>query len=785
MSCKECPYASKRTVENIIRPGSIAFVGESPGKTEVQQGEPFVGESGQLLEALLVGVGLKKEDVSLLNACRCMLDKTNIKEANTALKRCKEYLLRDLEKAKPPIIVALGDVAMGQLTGRKGISKQRGRLIQAGGYTILPTFHPSFLLRRGARSKDASLFRSVLADIKTALEGSSHPSPPDRFAGYKQGTPKDVEELLSAPILAVDAEFVSETSELLCVGFSSKPGYARVFFPEDKESIAKLLSSGIPKIVAARPADEHIFQDNGLEVKGRIFDVLTMAHVLDENLPKYSLEEVANIYSSLRGIKDVAEGQRGNLKEADRALVLRYNGTDCDATLQCYNSMKRELLGNASLGRYYARFMVPIQNTFVEVSRAGIPISLRRLREVEQILEQEKKRSEAAAIKRIPKSIREAHAPKVKLTRSELIRDYLFRHPDGLKLKPVKFTAKTLVPSTDEEHLSRFSSFAFVRHLLRWRKADKLVSTYIRNLYKYYDNGKVYPRIDFTRTVTGRTAMSKPNFQNYPKRGEFASILRSIIEAPEGWVMGECDLSQSELRIIGWLAHDPNILGALRQGIDLHSFTASIALGKPVSDVTKEERQKAKAINFGFIYGMSAEGFVQYAESEYGVKTSLAEAKEFRNRFFSKPNGYYMLPAYHARCIAQAKTYGWVQQPLGRRRRLANINGKDTWERSRAERQAINFPVQAFSSDLALIGLMLFHQQVRHRSDIMLVSFIHDSVVFMATEDSIEEAAHICVGCMTEGAPEYIQDKFGIEVGYPVEAEAKIGKSLAKMEVLL
>lgn len=793
MSCDSCLLKNSSRVPNTVIKSKLAVVGESPYREEVKQGRVFAGESGAVLNRALEYVKINREKIAILNSFQCMINQNGKTSATlkTICKECRNNLVEDLKQVQPEVIIALGEVALYQLTKLSGISKHVGRVIESEEFKcrIIPCYHPSHLLRQGGGDFKKMSFaeqaflqcfilaKKILTGKDTAIATS----------GYRLGTEKDIEELLKSEVVAFDAEYPD--GKFLCGGFSNKEGVAYVFYPDEVgiRAFREILQNPkIAKVVASRPADEHIMEKEfGIKFAGRIYDVLTMAHVLDENMPKYSLEAVANMYTPLKNIKDTAEGMRFELNKADRDLQIRYNGTDCDATLRSYKAMKAIYRKNPSLALYYGKFIMPVQKALGDMMRVGVPVSIEKLKSVEEELNKHLVWNKIEALRCIPKSIKEKHKDNLSLSKPALIVDYLFTHEDGLKLTPQRFTPTTKQPSTDEDHLKMFYNRKFVKHLLEWKKIYKIINTYISNIYKYYIDGKIYPSISLTSTVTGRTSMARPSMQNFPKRGIYASLIRSVIKAPEGYTLIEGDLAQSELRIAGWIANDPNILDALYKGIDLHKKTASIVTGKPIEKVTKDERDKAKAVNFGYLYGQSAEGFVEYARSEYGIEFKLDQAREIRDKFFSYPNGYYRLLNYQEETIRFARKYGWVEQPLGRRRRLPTITSSDDFIRGKAERQAINFRIQAFSSDLALIGLMLFNDRYENDPNTNVVLFIHDAIIAMCRDEDSELVAKTLKLCMEDLSVSYIKSNFNIVVGYPVVAEIKAGKSLDRMEVIL
>jgi DNA polymerase-1 len=174
---------------------------------------------------------------------------------------------------------------------------------------------------------------------------------------------------------------------------------------------------------------------------------------------------------------------------------------------------------------------------------------------------------------------------------------------------------------------------------------------------------------------------------------------------------------------------------------------------------------------------------MQYAKDMYGVSYTLEEAEEIRNSYFK---AYPAIAGYHNRIKAFLKNQGYVESPLGRRRRLLKIHSDDNSEQADAERKAVNFPIQSFSSDLGLLGMKLFYDAYisnpKLKSKIKLMWFIHDAIFFQAEEDVVEEAIALAKECLSKRTSEYIHKHFGFIVGYPIEAEAKIGDNWANLK---
>ena len=206
-----------------------------------------------------------------------------------------------------------------------------------------------------------------------------------------------------------------------------------------------------------------------------------------------------------------------------------------------------------------------------------------------------------------------------------------------------------------------------------------------------------------------------------------------------------------------------------QMGTDIHLQTAVYMTKKAAQDVTKEERKKAKAVNFGFLYGMGANKFVIYARDNYDVVVSLAEAEEFRDRFFSE---YRALRPWHERQRRLARNYGWVQSPIGRIRHLPDIHSEDKEVRAEAERQAINSPVQSMASDMMLLSMILLHPQMSP-DDAKIVGTVHDSLLFEVREESVAHWVPIIKNTM-ENLP--LKRKFGVTLTVPIVADVTVGQ---------
>lgn len=299
--------------------------------------------------------------------------------------------------------------------------------------------------------------------------------------------------------------------------------------------------------------------------------------------------------------------------------------------------------------------------------------------------------------------------------------------------------------------------------------------------------GKVHTNFRLDNVVTGRSSSRDPNFQNLPNRGEISQVYRGIFiprkVRENSYSFIECDLSQAEIRIAAWMAHDPVMLKAYNEGVDIHALTAAKTLGLTIQQFNqldkaakKEARQKAKGVNFGFLYGMWWKSFKTYAFTQYGVKFTDKQAEAVRELYFET---YPSLGPWHDAMKEFANKNRFVRALHGSLRRLPGINSNDKSVRMEAERQAINSPVQRFASDLGIMAMARFTRDCP--ADLAwIVAFIHDALVAEAKTKNVREVASYLKFYMQSNP---LEQWFGITPPLPIIADVKIGHaSLGAME---
>ncbi len=298
--------------------------------------------------------------------------------------------------------------------------------------------------------------------------------------------------------------------------------------------------------------------------------------------------------------------------------------------------------------------------------------------------------------------------------------------------------------STDDKVLSSYTHVEPVKLLLEIRKLKKL-SDKFKEIKENLKGGRLYPEFKQIGAVTGRMSSLKPNVQNVPREE------RNIFKAPEGNTFVIADFSQIELRIAAEYVNEELMIRAFREGKDLHRYTASLVLGKGENEITKEERQLAKAINFGLIYGISAKGLAEYARTGYGVEISEKEAETFRNRFFKNFKAFKL---WHEKVKKELKEKGEYRGRtlLGRRFVATTFN------------DAVNYPIQGTGADLLKLAVLLFDAEMKKKNlEAKLVNLVHDEIVVECKRDIAEEVKETLEKAMKQ-AGRIILKKVPVEV---------------------
>jgi DNA polymerase-1 len=332
---------------------------------------------------------------------------------------------------------------------------------------------------------------------------------------------------------------------------------------------------------------------------------------------------------------------------------------------------------------------------------------------------------------------------------------------DNLLLPAPKKT-KTGYSTNAEVLKSLKSKHPIIEHILSYRELTKLKSTYADGLVKVIDaDGRIRTRFHITVTATGRLSSTDPNLQNIPVRRELGSALREMFVAQEGWVLIDADYSQIELRLLAHIAGDTRMQEAFLRGEDIHAVTASQVFGVPLEEVTPIMRSRAKAVNFGIVYGISPFSL------SHDIGVAVAEAKAYMESYFNKYSG---VRAYMKEIVQQAKRDGYVVTLFGRRRTLPELKSSNHSIRSFGERAALNTPIQGTAADIIKIAMVRVSSRLMAEGyAARLILQVHDELIVEAPEAEAEAVKALLVEEMERAA----------DLSVPLLAEAHIGKTWA------
>ncbi|MEC8695155.1 MAG: DNA polymerase I [Pseudomonadota bacterium] len=476
--------------------------------------------------------------------------------------------------------------------------------------------------------------------------------------------------------------------------------------------------------------DLTVLETVGLIPRCALADTMLMSYVLDaaggrhdmDSLAKRILDVDTTSYEDVcgKGVKQIGFAAVPLEKASE------YAAEDADITLRLFHQLKRRLAGEPSLQSIYQDLELPVMLVLREMENHGALLDSAILRSQSKSLgiRLEELESEAQTLAGRP----------FNLASPKQLQEILF---DELKLPVLKKTPKG-VPSTNEEVLQELAlDYPLPKLLIEHRSLSKLKGTYTDKLPDDCDpeDGRVHTSFHQAVTSTGRLSSSAPNLQNIPIRTEEGRRIRKAFVAPDGWAVMAADYSQIELRIMAHLSGDKSLVDAFARGDDIHRATAAEVFDLEPMFVTDEQRRRAKAINFGLIYGMSAFGLAR----QLGIER--AEAAAYIDRYFERYPGvrYYM---DSTRAMVHEK--GYVETVFGRRLMLPDIHARQVPIRQAAERAAINAPMQGTAADV-IKRAMLRVQKALATTNLgcNLLLQVHDELVFEVRDQDLDGARQI------------------------------------------
>ncbi len=478
----------------------------------------------------------------------------------------------------------------------------------------------------------------------------------------------------------------------------------------------------------------------GIEVKGKLFDTM-LAHYLLEPEQRHNMDYLAEVYLNYITIpiEDlIGKGrQQKTMREVPMELVKEYAAEDADITLQLYEKLQ-PLLKENGVEKLFYEIEMPLVPVLSRMEANGVKIDTENLQQISEEFGKE--------IHKIEEEIYALAGTPFNIASPKQLGEILF---EKLRIDEKAKKTKTGQYATGEEVLQKLlHKHPVVQKILDYRSFTKLKSTYLDALPALVNpkDGLIHTSYNQAVTATGRLSSNNPNLQNIPVRtAQGREIRRAFVPRSPQYTLLAADYSQIELRIIAHLSQDPAMVADFNLGHDIHAATAAKVFHVPMEQVTKEQRSRAKAVNFGIIYGMSAFGLAERME------LSRSEAADIIKKYFEEYAG---IKEYMNRSIAMAKERGYAETILGRRRYLRDINGANSVVRGFAERNAINAPIQGSSADMIKIAMIGIHEELqRLNMQSKMILQVHDELVFDAHLDELDELKSIVENKMVNALP--------------------------------
>ncbi|NOH71139.1 DNA polymerase I [Vibrio pectenicida] len=554
-----------------------------------------------------------------------------------------------------------------------------------------------------------------------------------------------LEKLKAADVFAFDTETDSldyMVANLVGVSFATEEGTA-AYVPVahdyldapqqlDRNWVLEQLkpileNDALAKVGQNLKYDASILSRYNIEMKGIKYDTMLASYVYNSVGGKHDMDSLALrfLQHSCISFEQIAgKGKKQltfNQIELDEASP--YAAEDADVTLRLHNRLRENINKDDKLRVIYEQVEIPLVPVLSRMERAGVLIDDMKLTAQSQEI--------ALRLDELQQKAFEVAEQEFNMNSPKQLQAILF---DKMGLPVIKKTPSG-TPSTNEEVLQELAlDYPLPKLILEYRGLAKLKSTYTDKLPKMINSqtGRVHTSYHQAVTATGRLSSTDPNLQNIPIRNDQGRRIRQAFVAPHGYKIMAVDYSQIELRIMAHLSGDKALLDAFQQGKDIHAATAAEIIGVGIEQVSAEQRRRAKAVNFGLIYGMSAFGLAK----QLGIPRN--EAQQYMNTYFERYPG---VMQYMEDTRSTAADQGYVETLFGRRLHLPEIKSRNGMRRKAAERAAINAPMQGTAADIIKKAMLLVDQWIEEHGDgrVKLLMQVHDELVFEVEESALAE----------------------------------------------
>lgn len=834
--CNLCGLDTNNYVNTGNLDSEILIVRDFPATTEIQYKNYFATTEGRYLKQSLEKAEIDLSKCYFTYTLLCNLPKPP--RANLPIDQIKSCgsnlinLIQTLPNLK--LIVTCGEYGFKFFSNKSQLKKHRGEMFKKDKLNIFSVFDPKYIL---TNKQEEKTFINDLIKAHKIVNGEIKAGQDIKFLLCKTTEDLDYakQKLNEAEYYAFDIETLggeygldafSPNNKIMTIGFTTDKLESFCIPIDHPEALVNVFFT---KIAARKYLDEALHNNSKRVGHNARFDVRNLMKLLDLSsidvyfdtmLASSILNQGNGNSNSLKRLAIEHLGYAENYSVLEEGVendkislgdLARYNCEDTHNTILLYRILNERLkeeelsdlfydivmpgnevltdielngskidtaYGNKLLVKYEENkktLMYKLQHhvSFHSVIAYGKTLHPERKNEIDSITYENKE--DSALYKSISLCYEmDNKTNEVNINSNDSLATYIY---DTLGLKCPKLT-ETGKRSTDVESLNRLSNHPFVADLLLYKKYEKAIGTYITPLIQVhlkYDS-KIHCNYNQAVTTTGRLSSNSPNLQNVPSRGEMGKDIKKLFVPSEvDWVLLQADYSQVELRMAAILANEPVMLDAYANDKDIHRITAATVLNKDIKDITDEDRQKAKAVAFGFLYGGSAQGFVGYAKKSYGVDFTLEQAEQVRNKFFRL---YSALPKWYEKIWKDCRRNNYVKSLFGRKRIIDNINSKNSYLRGAAERQSINHPDQGSCADMLLLALYHINRYLKEKNiRAKIINTVHDSIILECHKDDLMRTAKIVKTIM-----ENIPTPF--EKLCPIKAELEYGPNWGELQKL-
>ena len=471
-----------------------------------------------------------------------------------------------------------------------------------------------------------------------------------------------------------------------------------------------------------------ILWNKGIEAKNLMFDIAIAGYILNSNINKYTIEYLANEYINFdiaeylsntekTGVEQITLFDNAEEPKEDKTYIYAY------AIYKLYNVLTQKMKEAGSID-LFNKIEMPLTEVLASMQYEGIYIDKQELLDFGKELQEK--------IDILTQEIYELTGEEFNINSTKQLGEILF---EKLKLT-VKKKTKTGY-STDVDVLEKIKyEHPVIEKILEYRQLQKLNSTYVEGLIPYIDEtGRIHSKFHQTVTTTGRISSTDPNLQNIPTRMELGRKLRKVFKPEQGYIFVDADYSQIELRVLAHISEDKNMIEAFCNNEDIHAQAASKVFNIPLEEVTKEERTKAKAVNFGIVYGISEFGLGE----QLGV--SRKKAKKYIEQYLDKYSG---IKEFMTNIVEETKEKGYVETLYHRRRYVPELKSNNYMVRQFGGRVAMNTPIQGTAADIMKIAMINVYNKLKENNlKSKLIVQVHDEILVETLESEKEQVKQI------------------------------------------